>query len=133
MESTKSLYRRYQLYIIMMLYQKRLYGKYQLSYREYHFLWKIPAGQWKVPNYHMEDTNYILWWWKSPKSQHWCACLPHQMIDEANLSSVICIEWTKDSGERWKMKKVSGSEKFFFGILGSSSRSNQDSWCKTWC
>lgn len=35
------------------------------------------------------------------------------MIGEANLSSVVRVEWTKDSGGRWKMEEVPGSEKFF--------------------
>jgi NADPH-dependent glutamate synthase beta subunit-like oxidoreductase len=45
------------------------------------------------------------------------------------VSDIVRVEWTKDSGGRWKMEEVPGSEKFFpaqlvflaLGFLGPES------------
>ena len=52
--------------------------------------------------------------------REYCISTKDFVVDEeGHLSGLntVRVEWTKDSGGRWKMEEVPGSEKFFSGQL----------------
>jgi glutamate synthase (NADPH/NADH) len=65
--------------------------------------------------------------------QYWCIFLFLARLRDTNYI-IVRVEWSKDSGGRWKMEEVPGSEKFFeaqllllaLGFLGPEAKLVKD-------